>query len=166
MRAARPGDARAVAEVHVGSWQWAYRGQLPDDYLDGLSVEERRSMWTQRLADPDPGVLVAVDDEGTTIGFVSVGPSRDDDANPGTGELEAIYLVLKAAGTGTGRLLLEAAEALMRDAGYTRATLWVLETNQRARRFYERAGWAFDGSRSDHQFQCLNRPIVRYAASL
>jgi len=41
IRPATPEDARAIAEVHVASWRYAYRGLLPDDVLDRLSVEER-----------------------------------------------------------------------------------------------------------------------------
>ena len=40
VRDATVDDARAIAEVHVASWRWAYRGQLPDDLLDGLSVDD------------------------------------------------------------------------------------------------------------------------------
>lgn len=165
IRAAEPEDAHTVAEVHVASWQWAYRGQLPDDYLDSLSVDDREAMWAQRLGATDPGVFIAEDD-GTAVGFVSVGPCRDKDAPAGTGELEAIYLVAGAAGNGTGSLLMEEATGALRRTGYSSATLWVLETNQRALRFYERLGWSWDGSRSDHQLQCGNRPIVRYRIAL
>ena len=41
IREATPDDARAIAEVHVASWRWAYRGDLPAEFLDGLSVDDR-----------------------------------------------------------------------------------------------------------------------------
>jgi hypothetical protein len=31
-------------------------------------------------------------------------------------------------------------------AGYVQATLWVLDSNARARRFYAKGGWAEDGA--------------------
>ena len=37
--------------------------------------------------------------------------------------------------------------AKVKMAGYTCITLWVLEANARARRFYHRAGFAPDGAR-------------------
>ncbi len=50
-RDARAGDARAVGAVHAHAGQRAYRGGLmPDDYLDGLSVDHRRQMWDEALA--------------------------------------------------------------------------------------------------------------------
>ncbi len=61
IRTARPDDARSVAEVHVASWRHAYRGLLPDDYLERLSVDDREAMWLGAFSDPDPesGALVA-----------------------------------------------------------------------------------------------------------
>jgi len=44
-------DARAIAEIHVRAWQWAYRGQIPDEILDGLSVEHREQGWRRQLSE-------------------------------------------------------------------------------------------------------------------
>lgn len=168
IRDATPADARAIAEVHVRSWQAAYRGELPDDYLDGLSVDERETQWTGWLAEPEElaGVLVAEDEGGRVIGFASVGPSRDEDAGPQTGEVRTIYLRPEWFGRGVGRELFSRANARLRELGYVRATLWVLATNERSRHFYEKAGWAFDGTESSHQSQCLHMPVARYAIEL
>ena len=156
-------DARVIAEVHVRSWQAAYRGELPDDYLDGLSVDEREEQWVAWLTDPEQGsgLVVGTDERGRVVGFTSFGPSRDGDARDGTGEVRTIYVRPEWFGTGTGRDLFARANDRLRELGYTRASLWVLATNVRSRRFYEKAGWAFDGTESTHQSECLNMPIVR-----
>jgi GNAT superfamily N-acetyltransferase len=153
--------------VHVASWRHAYRGLLPDEYLEKLSVEEREAQRLVWFADPVPrsGVLVA-EVEGRIVGFASYGPSRDDDAPASTGEVPAIYVEPSAMRTGVGRALLEAATAELRSAGSTVATLWVLEANDPARRFYEKAGWRWDGAVSQHDFDCANRPVVRYVMEL
>jgi GNAT superfamily N-acetyltransferase len=166
LRSATPDDARSIAEVHVESWRWAYEGLLPASLLEALSVDERTDGWNAILADEAETVTVAVDADGRVVGFVSVGASRDDDRTGDTGEVYAIYLGRVAAGTGIGRSLLHHAEDQLREAGFSRATLWVLETNERARRFYERHGWAWDGARGEHRFDCGDRPIVRYARDL
>jgi GNAT superfamily N-acetyltransferase len=167
VRAARPEDARPVAEVHVASWRHAYRGLLPDEYLDRLSVDDREAMWHGAFADPDPksGALVA-EAGGRIVGFASFGPSRDGDVPDGTGEVPAIYVEPAVLGTGVGREHFEAVTLALRDAGFARATLWVLEANASARRFYEKAGWAWDGALSTHMFDCANEPVVRYAFDL
>jgi GNAT superfamily N-acetyltransferase len=167
IRTARPDDARAVAEVHVASWRHAYRGLLPDDYLERLSVDDRGAMWRGAFDDPDPasGAFVAEID-GRVVGFASFDPSRDEDVPERTGEVPAIYVDPTVLGTGVGRELFEAATIALRDAGFARATLWVLEANALARRFYEKAGWAWDGAVSTHLFDCANEPVVRYAVDL
>jgi L-amino acid N-acyltransferase YncA len=165
IRRASPNDARSVAEVHVRSWRHAYRGMLPDAVLDRQSVEDREAMWRDALTGSSFGVVVAQDDRGV-VGFASFGPSRDDDAGDGVGEVPAIYVEPAAVGTGVGRELLSAAASALREHGYRRATLWVLEVNERARRFYERAGWRWDGTVSRHDFSCANEPVVRYAIAL
>jgi ribosomal protein S18 acetylase RimI-like enzyme len=168
IRAAKPEDARPIAEVHVASWRDAYRGLLPDDYLEKLSVDERAAQRLVWFADPVPGsgVLVAEDDAGRVVGFAPFGPSRDDDAPDGTGEVPAIYVDPGAVGRGIGRELFAETSAALREAGFTRATLWVLEANALARRFYEKAGWTWDGAISTHMFDCANEPVVRYAVDL
>ncbi|HEY7478283.1 MAG TPA: GNAT family N-acetyltransferase [Actinomycetota bacterium] len=165
IRRATERDARAIAEVHVASWRWAYRNDLPASLLADLSVDERELAHRRELAAEEGTtcVLVAVDTGDRVMGFASTGPSRDDDAPPDTGELYAIYLLADVAGSGLGRALLEHATRDLRDAGYVTASLWVLASNERARRFYERAGWRWDGSVSEHRFDCGNRPIVRYS---
>jgi hypothetical protein len=52
LRPAEPGDAIAVARVHVRSWQAAYRTLLPDDYLDQLRPKDRAGKY--EFANPDP----------------------------------------------------------------------------------------------------------------
>jgi GNAT superfamily N-acetyltransferase len=168
VRHARREDARPIAEVHVASWRHAYRVLLPDDFLERLSVDEREAQRLAWFADPSPGsgVLVAEDDAGRVVGFATFGPSRDDDAPEGTGEVPAIYVDPVEVGTGIGRELFAETAAALRKAGSTRATLWVLEGNASARRFYEKAGWAWDGAVSTHDFDCANEPVVRYGVDL
>lgn len=165
IRRATAADARGIAEVHVASWRHAYRGLLPDGFLDRLSVDEREASWREAFRDRGAAVFVA-EEEGRVIGFASFGPSRDGDAGPEVGEIPAIYVDPTVVGAGVGRALLDAAIEAMREAGYRRATLWVLEANAHARRFYKRAGWRWDGTVSRHDFDCANEPVVRYAVEL
>ncbi|MCP2163938.1 L-amino acid N-acyltransferase YncA [Goodfellowiella coeruleoviolacea] len=148
IRPATPEDATALAEIHVASWQAAYAGHLPDGFLRNLSVADRQRSWQQWLAATDQAssVLVAEADEHVVAGFAAIGPSRDDNAAPGTGELRSIYLHPKHWGRGLGRLLHDQAIEALRQRRFRQATLWVLASNTRARRFYETAGWAVDGA--------------------
>jgi GNAT superfamily N-acetyltransferase len=78
--------------------------------------------------------------------FAHISASRDDDAGFEVGEVTSVYISPPEWRRGAGTALLEAATTSLRTAGFTTATLWVLDTNQRARDFYERLGWAPDGA--------------------
>ena len=148
IRRAEIGDALAVATVHVRSWQAAFAGQVPQDHLDGLRPEDRREQWEDILASADwprRGVLVAEDDG--VLGFAALSPNRDGDADPAAvGEIAALYLSPGVWGRGIGGRLMTESLALFREAGFPLATLWVLDTNEPARRFYEACGWRADGT--------------------
>ncbi|GAB3379099.1 GNAT family N-acetyltransferase [Amycolatopsis echigonensis] len=145
IRPATPEDAAGIAAVHVGSWQAAYAGLLPDEFLSRLSIATREQFWASNLADPSrPHTVLAASADGGITGFAVFGPSRDDDATPSTGELSSIYLLPSEWGRGMGRALHEECVRGL-SAQYEAATLWVLSTNTRARKFYERAGWVTDG---------------------
>jgi len=149
IREATVADAAHVAEVHVRSWQVAYRGLVPQDYLDGLDPAARRERWSALLADdrwPRAGTLVAELDD-RIVGFASILPARDADLDPAAfGEIAAFYLDPGVWRRGIGRRLMAAALDRLAAAGYPRAALWVLDTNLRARRFYEATGWRCDGT--------------------
>jgi len=169
IRAATVRDAARIAEVHVRSWQTAYRGHMPAGYLDGLDPADRLPRWQQRLSEPDPAgneVLVADGQEGV-CGFSSFGPSRDEDAEAGqVAEVRAIYLMPGILGTGVGRLLMTASVERLDHRGYRAVTLWVLAGNARARRFYELAGFRPDGAvKADDDLGFLLEE-VRYRRSL
>jgi L-amino acid N-acyltransferase YncA len=166
----RPGaatDAREIAEVHVASWRWAYRGIVADATLEGLSVDAREEMWRSWFdSDETRASLFVAVDRGTVVGFASGGEARDEDAAPDTAEVRTIYLLEAAAGSGVGRALLAALTDGLRAHGYQRATLWVLEGNERTRRFYEAAGWRRDGAREGYEIGGTSYPVVRYTTDL
>jgi ribosomal protein S18 acetylase RimI-like enzyme len=151
VRRAGPADAAPIAVVQVRSWQGAYRGLLPQEYLDGLDPADAADRWRRGLERndwPTRGTIVAVSD-GQVRGFAHFGPTRDADTDAGgsrAGEINAIYVLPEAWGSGLGRSLMTGALSELAAGGYETATLWVLESNARARRFYARAGWTADGS--------------------
>jgi GNAT superfamily N-acetyltransferase len=164
IRPATVQDAPALGRLHVRAWQAAYRGQMPEDYLDGLRPEERAAGWERSLRrdrDRDP-VLVA-QQEDRVVGFAVMGAAEDPQ---GAGELYAINVDPDHWGTGAGRALLATAEAELARLGYVQAVLWVLPGNARARRFYEVAGWTTDGAQRTTEVLGVVVPEVRYQRRL
>jgi ribosomal protein S18 acetylase RimI-like enzyme len=170
VRDAVPKDADDIARVHVASWQVAYDHIFPLDALARLdeAAERRATYWRREveLRVPMSSTLVA-ESAGEIVGFVDVRPSRDDDAEPElTGELTAIYVAPHAWDAGAGRLLMTEALERFRGFGFADATLWVLEDNPRARRFYEIAGWRVDGGVKEDEFLDTRVREVRYRIEL
>jgi GNAT superfamily N-acetyltransferase len=165
VRAAVSADADRVARVHVRSWQSAYRGLIAQEYLDGLEPEAWASRYTfGRMGIRLPSTQVAV--EGPTIrGFVTTGLGRDIDLT-NFGELMAIYVDPAYVRTGVGRLLMAAARERLRRVGVMAASLWVLDGNVRARRFYERDGWRSDGTHRTRAYGDVPVDEVRYRCTL
>ncbi|MEW1747934.1 GNAT family N-acetyltransferase [Streptomyces angustmyceticus] len=170
-------DVDAVSAVRVRGWQSAYRGLMPQAYLDAMSVAadaERRRAWFGRRP-PEVSELVAERD-GAVVGWASVGPARDPDLAPGpaqlpaplptAGELLALYVAPELIGTGVGRALMAAGTARARASGYRALYLWVVRGNARARRFYERAGFVPDGAQEAYEVGGRSVPEVRYRRPL
>jgi len=155
-------DADAIAYVHVRTWQTAYRGIVPDAYLDRLNERARSKVWSEMLEEGHDA-LVGVRGE-RVVGFADWGPSRDGDG-AGAAELYAIYVLASEWGTGIGPVLLAAAVDAMRPSA-GEATLWVLADNARARRFYEREGWFADGATKDDDRGDFVLHEVRYRRRL
>jgi ribosomal protein S18 acetylase RimI-like enzyme len=184
IRPARPDDAAAVADIWAQTWQATYAGVMPADFLAGVTgpqgVTRRTDQLARELADERcrQGLIVAETAgpaETSIVGYARFGPERDADgparplpATPADGakaELYAIYVRPRVWSTGAGRCLL--AEVIERVSAlrYGTLSLWVLEANTRARRFYERAGFAVTGeSKTEDRFASVAE--IRYARPL
>jgi ribosomal protein S18 acetylase RimI-like enzyme len=152
VRAATAQDAGAIADIQIRTWQVAYAHVFPGESLDALSdSHERRSgFWRDRIGEHRARDHIIVGGSGVEpSAFASLGASRDDES---LGELYAIYVLPEAWGTGVGQALMTTALEHFRADGFPQATLWVLEDNPRARRFYERSGWTLDGAFRDEVF--------------
>jgi GNAT superfamily N-acetyltransferase len=159
-------DAAAVATIQVHGHRFAYAGILPQPASDEEWIARRTEVWQRLLAPDDPGRAFIAERDGRAIGFVTVAASDDATLPSTTGMLFALYLEPDVIGSGIGRALLAHAVDELRALGFSDAVLWVLEENRRARRFYEIAGWRFDGTRKDYERDGAPRHELRYRRAL
>jgi GNAT superfamily N-acetyltransferase len=146
VREARPGDARAIAEVSVASRRWSYRDLVTDADLQALSVEATTADLRKGWPSFPPGEAVFIAERTSrVVGYAYVVRSPDADVPAKTSELGSIYVMEEVAGTDVAPALMDAAIQHARATGHNVLTLWVRRENGRARRFYEkngmRAGW-------------------------
>ena len=167
IRKATKDDATAIAQTHVESWQAAYAEILSAEVMESRNLDFRRAEWSELFERNDQTERAYVADFGGEVGgFAFTQPCHDDDVKPeDVAELTALYLRPSFFGRGVGTALAQAALQDLRDAGFSEVILWILEGNAGARRFYERTGWTWDGTRAPC-YRIFDAPALRYRRSL
>ncbi|RZS56432.1 L-amino acid N-acyltransferase YncA [Microcella putealis] len=150
IRFATAADIDALAELHIGCFAEVYAGVLSERFLAANTVETARAEWASYLSAGDaastvPGsvVLLAEDRDPSTgattlVGLARSAPTVDPEA-PRDTKLDSLYTRRSTWGTGLGSRLLDGV------LGDTPAYLWIVTSNARAARFYEKHGFALDG---------------------
>ena len=105
IRPATPADAQSIARVHVQAWCESYRGIVPDEAIEALSVEHNAGMWAAILDQQDASLVHVVEVGKDIVGFGTAGSARSE-ALGTTGEIAAIYLLDDVKRPGIGRMLL------------------------------------------------------------
>jgi ribosomal protein S18 acetylase RimI-like enzyme len=160
-------DARGIAEVVVFTWRVVYKGIISDDGLASLSIDERERCWRERLRGNDPDsadwTTLVCEIGGKIIGFTTHRPCGDEDKDRSSvGELLAIYLLPEYWGKGIGKQMLDEVINHFKQQAVSEISLWVIESNQRARRFYELAGFQSDGVKKSETKLGTSVVLMRY----
>lgn len=157
-------DTETVARIHVASWNVSYRGIMPDDVIARTDLKYRTAFWAERIADVEwPVFVIEANREG--VAFCHMIPTKDsDDDSRRVGHITSLHVLPQLRGLGYGRSLLELVFKEFRQRGITEVTLWVLEENTKARRFYEKHGFQLD--RGTRPYPGTLVPEVRYRIKL
>lgn len=140
-------DSKSVAKIHTQSWQFAYKGIVPQNFLDAIVVKKREENWARGIIeDPDLIRLVARDSNNSVLGFVC-GLNNREQKSQIDGELWAIYVCPMQVKFGVGKMLFTSFVDELRNRNFSTMTVWVLEENIHARNFYEKMG----GTLSTHK---------------
>lgn len=169
MRAARPDDARAVAQVQLRAWRSAYSTLLPAAAIGVFDEDQVEVRWRAAVTEPPSPqhqLLVALAG-ADVVGLAACGPTDDPpNGEPEAGELYLLLIDPAHQGAGHGSRLLAAAVEQLRDAGYGRAVLWLFAAEGGTQAFYESAGWALDGARRLLDMAGQQVPQVRLHTSV
>jgi len=145
-----------ISKIYEESWKCAYKGIIPQDYLDSIS----EGYWALKLDKHGWNTLVCVNN-GRIVGTSSFYKSRFEQFHD-WGEVISIYLLPDYMGKGYGRILMESAISELKKRGYEDIFLWVLEENIRARHFYEHFGFSLTDDFLDDNIGGKNLREVRY----
>lgn len=166
VRSAETGDADAMGLLHVRAWQSAYRGVMPDAYLDGLQAEERVAMWRGRISRTELPSLLVAELAGDVVGFAAFGHAQGEPDSAGVGQLYALNLEPVHWGKGIGRALLHEVTSALAAMMFREAVLWVVPENARARALYESEGWTEDGGVQTEDVLGATVTEIRYRRQL
>ena len=143
IRPGKPEDAAACADIHKRSWIYAYSHCISMELIEKIHTG-REAMWEKFLANEAAGNFVAVA-ENKIIGIITIGAERDGDMPEGTGELCGFYFDPDYIGKGFGRQAMDWVKSELKSRGFSTMVLWVLDMNDKAKCFYEKAGLRPEG---------------------
>ncbi|NEA37338.1 GNAT family N-acetyltransferase [Streptomyces sp. SID13031] len=143
LRAAVEADADAIASIWYSGWGDGHIGNVPDELV---AVRTKESFWERVPGRISDTTIALAGDE--VAGFVMVVGD----------EVEQVYVSVEHRGSGIAGTLIAEAEHQVKANGHDEAWLAVATGNARARRFYERSGWA-DGGAFDYPAGTDDRPI-------
>jgi GNAT superfamily N-acetyltransferase len=145
IRAATDADVLAMAKVHIVSWRETYPGMLPEPMLARMSIAHEAIRWQRMLDRPrrwGGAIAFVAEQDGTVVGYGSCGEQRTQllHEHGFTGEVGELYVLRSAQRLGAGSGLMQAMASALLGRDHRAISLWVLEQNSAARRFYERIG--------------------------
>jgi len=149
-------NKNAISRIFEESWKYAYRGIVPQDYLDSIP----KGRWVKRLDIPGWYTMVCIEN-GEYIGTCSFCKSRFENY-PDLGEIISIYFLPDYMGKGYGKQLLKTVLDELKKQGFAEVFLWVFEENSRARQFYEGCGFSCTDEYLDDTIGGKNLREVRY----
>ena len=152
-------DSECLAHIIVESWRAAYSDLIPKDEIVRFLDKEKRKQQFERFINEGEIVLIG-SYNGIYCGFTFANKENDEKLEE-CGAIYSIYLLEEYWGKGLAIKLMDEVIRILKEEGCNQVSLWVYESNTRARRFYEKCGFIFDGTKKSSHFS--NKPIeLRY----
>ncbi|MEM7171193.1 MAG: GNAT family N-acetyltransferase [Pseudomonadota bacterium] len=167
IRQAGTTDGAAIAQLHIDSWQAAYRDILPTAYLDDEIYRERPAAWAKTLAEEAGKNLVLVAEaerrsqdlvHGAIQGVIAVRLGLNDGFDA---FLDNLHVHPTCRGQGLGKILIAAAVRDLMALGLSSLYLWVYDQNAGAIRLYEKLGGQ-KGEQGFDDFGGAHAPHTQY----
>jgi lincosamide nucleotidyltransferase A/C/D/E len=160
-REATVADVPAVCIVRQRSWRAAYASLMPQPVIDAIDLGTMWSAWRAAVRRPPSRStrLFVAGPPGEVHSYTFVRPA---DGSSEAGQVSAVYSDPTAWGTPSGWAAFSTGVEFLHAHGFTDLSLWMLKGNERAGRFYERAGWTADGEEQTTETASGSYVEVRY----
>lgn len=143
IRLATTDDAKYCADIHTRSWSFTYSNIVSREIIDEHNARWDM-IWNKMLSNNNESHYV-IKLDNIIIGFITIAVCRDEDLKKCFYEIIALYLDPEYIGMGYGKSAMDWIKKEIKNRGYDKIALWVLEENKRARIFYEKSGFVADG---------------------
>ena len=153
-------DAYDLAFCHISSWQSAYKGIVPDEYLEKMLIEKDQLIERYRNNIKDTGYpeYFCVMYDGKIIGFIIINISFDNEKH-NIGEIWAVYLIEEFRNMGYGKEMLKFSIEKLKNLESEEIFLWVFEENIKARKFYEKNNFNYNGEKRENSW--YGKPLIQ-----
>jgi len=150
IRLAVPTDAPDMANIHMRSWEAAYKDIIPAEYIREKNAT--RPALYERIITADNTTHYVILVDGKAAGLMSVGPPKDNDVEVSFYELQALYLHPDFYRQGIGTKAVDFAFDLARGLSKKSMTVWTFAENRNAIKFYEKCGFRADGKTRTYEY--------------
>lgn len=157
-------DALDLGLIHSCSWKAAYKGIIPDEIIDRFTPEIRANAFRDAIS-INPEEYYIFKQNNCPVGFASLYKSHETGCHNELGEIYSIYFHPDFWGNPITQWGLNFCINRLAALGYSEISVWVLEDNIRARKFYEKNGFFFDGH-TQEIFIGKNLKEIRYLKKL
>ena len=140
VRKAQIKDSKRVAEIHVKTWQTAYKYIVDRNHLNNLSIKKSTKINRKNINDKSIVSLVVENNNNEVVGFLFGGLNRYKElVDEYKGEIYGIYILREYSKKGMGKKLVKRFFEILLEKNITSAHVMFLAGNE-AENFYYKLG--------------------------
>lgn len=144
IRLATPYDAPKMAEIHMKSWEIAYKDIIPIDFINEKN-STRHSLYKRVITEENMNSYIILDGD-KEVGIFKIADPQDNDLGDDFYELHYIYLHPDYFRLGIGTKVMEFVCDKVRCLNKKAISCWVLADNVNSIQFYDKCGFIPDGA--------------------
>ena len=136
IREANAEDMELIANLYVMNWKKTYVGLLPDNFLNGLTVNDGINKWQEYLTKEKHRIFVAYENEN----FLGFSACKEDEELKNCLYLDSLHVSESSRGKGVGTKLINTVGSYAYIKGYEHMSICIGKGNDKAKRIYEKMG--------------------------
>ena len=136
IREANAEDMELIANLYVMNWKKTYVGLLPDNFLNGLTVNDGINKWQEYLTKEKHRIFVAYENEN----FLGFSACKEDEELKNCLYLDSLHVSESSRGKGVGTKLINTVGSYAYIKGYEHMSICIVKGNDNAKRIYEKMG--------------------------